>query len=182
MLTFEQFQASKTHVDDIKEAVGFDDELPVRGGYVYDLGCYIEDHADGYYLIIERSDYVDADLAKLERILYDDWYVHEAKGEEMAKERAVERAAVNARLEFRQTHVCNKVEQALGFQESGDEWTLFDGDHDSRITVTDDRDLQLGFNVALYSGEGASLAMEHIGSFRTLADAKARAIQLYQEI
>lgn len=182
ILTFEQFQASKKHVDDIREAVGFDDELGVRGGHIYALGCYIEDHADGHYLLIERSDWLDADLAKLERILYESWYLPEATAEAHAKERAVARAALNARIEFRQTHVCNKVEQALGFQESGDEWTLFDGDHDSRITVTDDRDLQLGFTVAVYSGEDASLAMEIISHHDTLADAKARAISLYQEV
>src|SRR3954470_17079879 len=78
MLSFEQFQTSRKHVDDIREAVGFDDDQGNRSGYVYDLGCYIEDHADGFYLIIERSDYISADLAELERILYRDWYVHEA--------------------------------------------------------------------------------------------------------
>jgi hypothetical protein len=78
MLSFEQFQTSRKHVDDIQEAVGFDDDQGKRSGYVYDLGCYIEDHKDGYYLIIERADYLSADLAELERILYRDWYVHEA--------------------------------------------------------------------------------------------------------
>jgi hypothetical protein len=83
ILTFEQFQASKKHVDDIREAVGFDDDQGLRGGYVYDLGCYIEDAPNGgYYLIIERSDYVSSDLAELEAILYRDWYVAEARANE----------------------------------------------------------------------------------------------------
>lgn len=174
ILTFEEFQASKRHVDDIAAAVGFCDDQGVRGGHIYELGCYIEDHAEGHFLLLERSDWIDRDLTKLERILYAQWYVPEARAEE--RQKAAEQ------FEWRQTHVCDRAAQALGEQESGDEWTLFDGDHDSRITVTDDRDLGLGFSVALYSGEGASLMMEDLGHFPTLKAAKWHAAAIYQEV
>jgi hypothetical protein len=72
-MTFEEFQATRTDCADIGAAIGADmyrDE-PVAG-FLYHGGLYIEKHgSDGFYLLIEREDWISADLAELERKLFE---------------------------------------------------------------------------------------------------------------
>ena len=76
MITFEQFQASKEFHDDLTEFTYNEDT--VTSGYVYEGGCYIEtDGTSGYSLVISIDEYHSDDLAELEKILYDEWYVPE---------------------------------------------------------------------------------------------------------
>jgi hypothetical protein len=74
-LTFEEFQASKVEVADLDKAgIDMDRDTPVPG-FVYDGSCWIEKMDDGqFFLLIETSDWIDADLAKLERILWSSHY------------------------------------------------------------------------------------------------------------
>ena len=101
MKTFKQFHknkiilssANKKDADDIYDITG---HKPRENGdpefiLLYDGHCYInaemiigknsqdEPTPIGwkYHLIICRDEWVDTDLSKLERILYDEWYVHE---------------------------------------------------------------------------------------------------------
>jgi len=78
MLTFTEFQATKTECPDL--GVEFSDaSLMGVSGLVYALGCYIEHRPEGgYYLLVGRSDWTSDDLATLERHLYDEHYVYEA--------------------------------------------------------------------------------------------------------
>jgi len=88
MMTFEEFQATRTKVnskDDkyFAETYGLDIDTQTQyaEGYKYAGDCYImiTDRAV-FYLIVEISEWEDADLATIERHLYDNWYVHESKG------------------------------------------------------------------------------------------------------
>ena len=84
-MTFEEFQSTKVWSDDMSEFVGRGDDEPTPPcGFVYTGSFYIEstkywpESAPAYgkgawYLIIERSEWVDNDLERLERILWDDF-------------------------------------------------------------------------------------------------------------
>ena len=82
MMTFEQFQATRCHTDTLADDVNDDALGSTATGFTYlDNLLYIEEvneawHATAremgrYYLLIERDDWIDNDLEKLERILYD---------------------------------------------------------------------------------------------------------------
>ena len=75
-MTFEQFQASKAR--ETREAytakMGFDAEFVTAKNVLtyFDGSAYIEDdEGKGYFLILGRSDWLDPDLTKLERLLFD---------------------------------------------------------------------------------------------------------------
>lgn len=87
VLTFAEFVASKKWTDTICADMAFDDGCEERGGWRYDNGgCYIEKSPNGQYrLVVERSEWVDADLSKLETILYAFHYVWEGSGAEVVK-------------------------------------------------------------------------------------------------
>jgi hypothetical protein len=74
MLSFNEFVASKVFVKN--KDVDFDENFT---GYVYADFCYIsyDESNASYYLIIHNHQYVD-ELDKLEVILYEQFYVHEA--------------------------------------------------------------------------------------------------------
>ncbi|MFN9114350.1 MAG: hypothetical protein ACK5XN_30170 [Bacteroidota bacterium] len=84
-MTFEEFQATKKRepLADFESRTNTDLHDP-HGGHVLSYGpgnmLYIIDYTEvpfgNYYLLIERSEWIDADLSKLERILYD-WAVGE---------------------------------------------------------------------------------------------------------
>jgi hypothetical protein len=75
-MTFEAFQATKRECADLGAALA-DDGLKGQSGLLYDQFCYIENMPVGddpravYYLLIERSDWIDSDLTALERRLYE---------------------------------------------------------------------------------------------------------------
>ena len=75
-MTFEQFQASKAREtrEDYAEKIGMYAE-DIAAAHVltyFDGTAYIEDNeGKGYYLILGRSDWLDPDLTKLERLLFD---------------------------------------------------------------------------------------------------------------
>lgn len=83
-MTFEQFQATRKHVDDLEATLDFvitgDPEVPCPG-LVYLDALYIEEANDNwtevqrtegrYLLVIGRSDWHSSDLEALERRLYD---------------------------------------------------------------------------------------------------------------
>jgi hypothetical protein len=54
----------------------FFDSAITAGLLIYHGDCYIECLADGsYYLQISNSDWQGYDLERLERILYEEWYI-----------------------------------------------------------------------------------------------------------
>jgi hypothetical protein len=82
-MTFEEFQASKRHVDDLGKEIncdmGFDNPVP---GFLYaDSSLYIEKRHEGwhpmvkeegqYYLLLGRMDWISDNLTDLERRLYE---------------------------------------------------------------------------------------------------------------
>lgn len=83
-MTFEQFQATRRHCDDLGEALqdaGWAGEPSPASGNLY-LGClYIDEvkphwpekaRAQGkWHLLIERSEWISNDLESLERRLYE---------------------------------------------------------------------------------------------------------------
>ena len=69
-MTFEQFQQSRHHVDDVNEAVGMAADEPVSG-FVYRDHLHIFDMAPRYLLVIGNQQKVSSDLTDLERDLYD---------------------------------------------------------------------------------------------------------------
>jgi len=84
MITFEQFQASRTRCADLGERIAdahWDDEPVPATGNVYLACLYIADvlphwpeaarNQGRWYLIIDRDEYITDDLALLERRLYD---------------------------------------------------------------------------------------------------------------
>jgi hypothetical protein len=74
MLNFEQFAATRTEVSDLGAALGVADMNGIAA-YLYEAGC-IEKTDDNSFLIhIGNQKWLDKDLSKLERILYDVWYV-----------------------------------------------------------------------------------------------------------
>jgi hypothetical protein len=73
MLNFEQFVASRKEVPDLGAELGLDDMNGIAG-YVHKED-YIEKDDDEFMLIVENQRSLDADLSKLECILYDVWYV-----------------------------------------------------------------------------------------------------------
>jgi hypothetical protein len=91
MFTLQQFRDSGRDVGDLSTIFKGADDCMDRNGRCYGQGdclCYIistdsmrpvirEEFENKWYLIIGRSEYYSNDLAKLEKILYEDWYVHE---------------------------------------------------------------------------------------------------------
>lgn len=75
-MTFEQFQATKERVDRATfcERINVEEEF-ITAAHVlayYDGFTWIEDNeGKGYFLLIERSEYISDNLEELERKLYD---------------------------------------------------------------------------------------------------------------
>lgn len=81
-MTFEEFQASRTWCEDLGKALQ-DESLQGIGGNLYDNSFYIglfSDQPRKWWLIIERGEYVSADLAQLERRLWDEFADGEING------------------------------------------------------------------------------------------------------
>lgn len=80
-LTLAQFQSTRKEADDVSELYGYlgnDEDSPVAG-YEYAIGCSIaKDIKGGFHLVISNADWLDDDLAKLERILWATHYLSEA--------------------------------------------------------------------------------------------------------
>lgn len=78
MLTFTEFQATKTYCPDL--GIEFQDSaLMGVSGFVYAGFCYVEVRPEGgFYLIVGRDEWVSNDLATLERHVYDEHYIWEA--------------------------------------------------------------------------------------------------------
>lgn len=81
-LTFPAFQATRTPCADLSKLAMTDEPM---SGFTYEGGCYIQNIVAGsasglptHYLIIERSEWMSDDLDQLERILWANWYLHEA--------------------------------------------------------------------------------------------------------
>lgn len=74
-MTFEQFQATKTRktvAEFCNESCYTPDHFAVGHVLVYEHGLHIEDNeGKGYYLILDRDDYMTPDLESLERLLFD---------------------------------------------------------------------------------------------------------------
>lgn len=71
-MTFEQFQATRKHVDDVATATGIDMGPDIQPGFVYDSDLHIFDMPDGrHLLVIFNEQEVSADLEALERKLFD---------------------------------------------------------------------------------------------------------------
>ena len=86
-LTFPEFQASRRESANVAEELGFYyvDE-PVLPGFIYAEGGYIEKRpGDQFFCLIGRSDWLDKDLAKLERILWACHYLQERLDEPVLK-------------------------------------------------------------------------------------------------
>src|SRR3546814_14472223 len=99
-LSFVAFVASRRDADAAALAeiasVGIG-EVSELGGYVYDGDCWIEKQVDGRYaLYITSQQWIDSDLGKLERILYEFWYVPECPTD---RKRVVWGKSVSDRLE-----------------------------------------------------------------------------------
>ena len=76
VLSFEQFVASREACDDIGARMNFvTDEI--EPGFVYAGVAYINKVEQGLMLTIGRDSEVNADLATLERKLYNNFYLHE---------------------------------------------------------------------------------------------------------
>jgi hypothetical protein len=82
-MTFEQFQSTRTEIDDVRKAgrYGLDDTEKANPGYEYATGFYIEKvdadwpercrAAGPCYLVLSNHEWI-GELADLERILYDE--------------------------------------------------------------------------------------------------------------
>jgi hypothetical protein len=82
-MTFEQFQATRKHCNDLGKALGDArwEDGPAGTGFLYLDALYIEDvpshwpdaaKAQGnHYLILERCEWITDDLESLERRLYE---------------------------------------------------------------------------------------------------------------
>lgn len=73
-MTFEQFQASKTHCDDLAKAVDgayFEDYATPATGYVYEGGLFIEAFDGEWVLTIGNVSGRSSNLEGMERDLYD---------------------------------------------------------------------------------------------------------------
>lgn len=88
MLTFEQFQATRREETDPMEMMNLsghcEGEVIHRCAHVYDGDCWIMEYLPGirdkkYWLNICIEEWEEDDLAKLERILYDEHYVSECQ-------------------------------------------------------------------------------------------------------
>jgi hypothetical protein len=87
-LTLGEFVATRREVDDTGLELGFDAGDGVsRRGYIYADCCFVDRHKDietgeetgEFWTIVERSDWLDRDLAKLERILWAEHYLFETE-------------------------------------------------------------------------------------------------------
>jgi hypothetical protein len=78
-LSFEEFTSQRKQVENIGLEIGLS-ELDGQKGYVYPGGCYIEESDDEFFLVVGNQDWLDKDLGKLERALYENWYIHECVG------------------------------------------------------------------------------------------------------
>jgi hypothetical protein len=72
IMSFEAFQATRQRCDDLAEHFNCGTFEDGDQGYTYlDGALWIQDNdGEPYYLLLERSDYKDTDLEKLERLLY----------------------------------------------------------------------------------------------------------------
>jgi hypothetical protein len=80
MLSFEEFRATRRRTDDAQTELGFDYDMEAMPAFVYADSAYIEITGDGYTLMMGRAewqDHGDEGLARLEEILYREWYVRE---------------------------------------------------------------------------------------------------------
>lgn len=129
---FDAFVASRRLCMDIGKALNADMGREDRTvGFMYDHGCYIEIQDDGrFYLIIERSDWIDSDLDKLERILWAMHYLEESAGLQPLAESTIMLSAHNGDLDTYIVGVCAFYNvpvdgDAFGLIFSGeDEWPL----------------------------------------------------------
>ncbi len=72
MMTFEEFQATGTLKDALPCWADYFDTIEESPqAMVYHGDLYIEKHPQGWYLLLERSDWITTDLADLERKLYE---------------------------------------------------------------------------------------------------------------
>lgn len=69
-MNFENFQATRKAVEDVNEAVGIGADEPCSG-FVYQSDLHIFGMGDQYLLVIGNVQKVSADLAELERDLYE---------------------------------------------------------------------------------------------------------------
>ncbi len=73
-ISLDDFVATRTFVEDLEKAIGFDNNEPNVKGFVYKGSFYIEQLEDGSYrLPLGRDEYIEPkeNLSKLEKILYD---------------------------------------------------------------------------------------------------------------
>jgi hypothetical protein len=80
MMTFEQFQATRTLCDDLREVAPDayeDDSQGVPWGFIYDGDTIIQGCTDGMFLLlIHNEQWLQSDLTALERILHQ-WCIDE---------------------------------------------------------------------------------------------------------
>ncbi len=73
MVTYDDYIRSRKWCEDIGEALQ-DETLMGEKGYLYFDAYFIIQKPDGMlWTIVEKSEYEDADLGKLERILWNEW-------------------------------------------------------------------------------------------------------------
>lgn len=79
MLTYDQFAATRTRSENLERDIQMDD-TPFPG-YVYDNSCAVEEHPEFYQLMIYNEIWTrpktESGLVELQRLLYDNFYVHE---------------------------------------------------------------------------------------------------------
>lgn len=78
-LTLEQFRATKRiETKDTPGSILAVQHEHIEKGYVYECDLAIEIYDDNTYsLILCNEEYVSEDLAELEEILYEEWYLRE---------------------------------------------------------------------------------------------------------
>lgn len=82
-LSLKQFRATRKEVNDLADTAGYDSgDLMTNSAYVYEGDCYIERYeTEGdFYLAIGCHEWISSDLAALEKILYEQWYLPEIAG------------------------------------------------------------------------------------------------------
>ena len=76
----EAFRSTAQKVEDLGAITGCDGDMG-KPGIVYAGGCFIYDesetHATKFHLVLGRDEFESHDLAHLEKILYEQWYVRE---------------------------------------------------------------------------------------------------------